>query len=107
MSYNGIKPEYIVVVDLMTGETVEGQYKPSPDTTMYLELYRVFPSIGSFAHTHSINAVAFVQAGLDIPVLGTTHIDYFYGDILFVRELSETEVEKVYEVNTDKVMWSA
>ena len=102
--YDGMKPEDMVVVDLMTGETVEGKYKPSSDTATHLELYRAFPSIGGITHTHSINAVAFAQAGLDIPALGTTHADYFYGPIPCTRELIQQEVEDAYEVNTEKVI---
>lgn len=104
VDYEGMKPQDMVVVDLMTGETVEGKYKPSSDTATHLELYRTFDSIGGIAHTHSINAVAFAQAGLDIPALGTTHADYFYGPIPCTRELSQQEVKESYEVNTGKVI---
>lgn len=104
VDYDGMKPEDMVVVDLMTGETVEGNYKPSSDTATHLELYRNFPSIGGITHTHSINAVAFAQAGLDIPALGTTHADYFYGPIPCTRELTQREVEEAYEANTGKVI---
>ena len=104
VDYDGMKPEDMVVVDLMTGMTVEGQYKPSSDTPTHLELYRAFPSIGGITHTHSINAVAFAQAGIDIPALGTTHADYFYGTIPCTRELSKQEVDEAYEVNTGKVI---
>ena len=104
MDYDGMKPEDMVVVDLMTGKKVEGQYKPSSDTPTHLELYRAFPSIGGITHTHSTNAVAFAQAGLDISALGTTHADYFYGSIPCTRELSQQEVEEAYEVNTGKVI---
>ena len=104
VDYDGMRPEDMVVVDLTTGETVEGQYKPSSDTATHLELYRAFPAIGGITHTHSINAVAFAQAGLDIPALGTTHADYFYGAIPCTRELTQGEVEEAYEVNTGKVI---
>lgn len=104
VDYDGMKPEDMVVVDLMTGEMVEGNYKPSSDTATHLELYRNFPSIGGITHTHSINAVAFAQAGLDIPALGTTHADYFYGPIPCTRELTQREVEEAYEANTGKVI---
>ena len=104
MDYDGMKPEDMVVVDLMTGKKVEGQYKPSSDTPTHLELYRAFPSIGGITHTHSTNAIAFAQAGLDISALGTTHADYFYGSIPCTRELSQQEVEEAYEVNTGKVI---
>lgn len=104
VDYDRMKPEDMVVVDLESGKTVEGQYKPSSDTATHLELYRAFQSIGGITHTHSINAVAFAQAGLDIPALGTTHADYFYGAIPCTRELTKAEVEEAYEVNTGKVI---
>ena len=104
VDYEKMKPEDMVVVDLTSGEAVEGQYKPSSDTATHLELYRAFPSIGGITHTHSINVVAFAQAGLDIPALGTTHADYFYGAIPCTRELTKAEVEEAYEVNTGKVI---
>ena len=104
VDYDGMKPEDMVVVDLMTGETVEGRYKPSSDTATHLELYRVFQTIGGITHTHSISAVAYAQAGLDIPALGTTHADYFYGAIPCTRELTEKEVKEAYELNTGKVI---
>lgn len=104
VDYDGMKPEDMVVVDLMTGEVIEGHYKPSSDTPTHLELYRSFPAIGGITHTHSINAVAFAQAGINILALGTTHADYFYGDIPCTRELSKSEVEEAYELNTGKVI---
>ncbi len=104
VEYTGMKPEDMVVVDLKTGETIEGEYKPSSDTATHLELYKAFRSIGGITHTHSINTVAFAQAGIDIPALGTTHADYFYGDIPCTRELTGEEVETNYEANTGKVI---
>lgn len=104
VDYDGMKPEDIVIVDITTGETVEGRYRPSSDTATHLELYRAFSSIGGITHTHSINAVAFAQAGMDIPALGTTHADYFYGSIPCTKGVSQQEVEEAYEVNTGKVI---
>lgn len=104
VSYDGMKPEDMVVVDIASGDVVEGDYRPSSDTPTHLELYRAFPDIKGIVHTRSVNAVAFAQAGLDIPALGTTHADYFYGDIPCTRELSKEEVEDAYEVNTGKVI---
>lgn len=104
VEYNGMCQEDMVVVDLYTGETVEGKWKPSSDTATHLELYRRYPNIAGIVHTHSVNAVAFAQAGMAIPALGTTHADYFYGDIPCTRELSKEEVEKEYEINTGKVI---
>lgn len=104
VDYDGMKPDDMVVVDLLTGETVEGHYKPSSDTPTHLELYRAFPSIGGITHTHSINAVAFAQAGIEIPALGTTHADYFFGAIPCTRALTQAEVADAYEINTGKVI---
>lgn len=104
VDYNGMKPEDMVIVDLETGKKVEGRYNPSSDTPTHLALYRAFPSIGGVTHTHSVNAVAFAQAGIDIPALGTTHADYFYGAIPCTRELTREEVEEAYELNTGKVI---
>lgn len=104
VDYDGMKPEDMVVVDVESGRTIEGVYKPSSDTATHLELYKSFPTIGGITHSHSINAVAFAQAGIDIPALGTTHADYFYGAIPCTRELSKTEVEEAYEANTGKVI---
>ena len=99
-----MKPEDMVVVDIVTGCVVEGNYKPSSDTATHLELYRKYHSIKGIVHSHSTNAVAFAQAGMDIPALGTTHADYFYGDISCTRELSKDEIENDYEKNTGKVI---
>lgn len=104
VDYDGMSLEDMVVVDLVTGETVEGKWKPSSDTNTHLELYRNFPEIGGITHTHSIHAVAYAQAGMDIPALGTTHADYFYGAVPCTRELTKDEVESDYELNTGKVI---
>ncbi len=104
VDYAGMSPDDIVVVDLVTGETVEGKWKPSSDTKTHLELYRQFTEIGGITHTHSVNAVAYAQAGVDIPALGTTHADYFYGAIPCTRELTKEEVEEDYEFNTGMVI---
>lgn len=104
VDYDGMTYEDMVVVDIETGERCEGKWKPSSDTDTHLELYRRYPDIKGIVHTHSINAVAFAQAGMAIPALGTTHADYFYGDIPCTRELSKEEVEEAYERNTGKVI---
>ena len=104
VDYDDMKPEDMVVVDVTTGERVEGKWNPSSDTKTHLELYRKYHEIKGIVHTHSTNAVAFAQAGMDIPALGTTHADYFYGDIPCTRELSKEEVEEDYETNTGKVI---
>ena len=84
LNYDKMKPEDMVVVDL-DGNSIEGDYKPSSDTATHLELYKNFPDIGSVVHTHSEWATIWSQAGQAVPALGTTHADYFYGDI-HVRE---------------------
>ncbi len=104
VAYDGMEPEDMVVVDLMTGKTVEGKWNPSSDTKTHLELYRRYPAIGGITHTHSVNAVAFAQAGMDIPALGTTHADYFYGAVPCTRALTQAEVEADYEGNTGVVI---
>ena len=104
VDYDGMSADDMVVVDLKTGNVVEGHFKPSSDTPTHLEIYRNFKNVGGITHTHSINAVAYAQAGMDIPALGTTHADYFYGDIPCTRMLSEEEVKDAYELNTGKVI---
>ncbi len=101
--YEGMTPDDMVVVDL-TGRVVEGRLKPSSDTPTHLYLYRTFPAIGGVVHTHSTHAVVFAQAGRDIPALGTTHADYFYGPVPVSRPLTEAEVRGAYEANTGKVI---
>lgn len=104
VSYDEMTPQDMVVVDLESGETVEGSFRPSSDTATHLELYREFDNIGGCVHTHSAHAVAFAQAGMCIPALGTTHADYFYGDIPCTRSLTRDEVESDYEKNTGRVI---
>ena len=104
VAYDNMAPEDMVVVDLQTGSTIEGKWKPSSDTATHLELYRKYSNIARVVHTHSVNAVVFAQAGIPIPALGTTHADYFYGDIACTRELTEEEVDEAYELNTGKVI---
>lgn len=104
VAYEHMTAEDMVVVNVQTGKVVEGRWKPSSDTATHLELYRAFPKIGGITHTHAANAVAFAQAGIPIPALGTTHADYFYGDVPCARELTEQEVNEAYEANTGKVI---
>ena len=100
VEYGGMTADDMVVVSLNTGERVEGKWKPSSDTKTHLELYRAFPGIGGIVHTHSPHAVAWAQAGEDIPCFGTTHADYFYGPIPCARHLTPAELEEDYERNT-------
>lgn len=104
LEYECMTPDDMVVVDLKNGRVIEGRWKPSSDTQTHLELYKAFPDIMGITHTHSINAVAFAQAGMDIPALGTTHADYFNGYIPCTRELTQKEVYGEYELNTGKVI---
>ncbi len=97
-----LKPEDMVVVN-MDGKVVEGKYRPSSDTKTHIELYKAFP-IGGVVHTHSTYAVAWAQAGRDIPCYGTTHADYFYGDIPCARMLSQEELDEDYERWTGNVI---
>ena len=89
VEYGGMRPEDMVVVDLASGQVVEGELNPSSDTPTHLELYRSFPSIGGVVHTHSRWATIFAQAGRGIPAYGTTGGDYFYGGIPCTRPMTE------------------
>ena len=104
VDYEKMKAEDMVVVDLATGETVEGALRPSSDTKTHLELYRAFPGLGGVVHTHSRGAVAWAQAGEDIPAFGTTHADYFYGPVPCCRQLTAEEIGGDYEGNTGRVI---
>ncbi|HBT86707.1 MAG TPA: L-ribulose-5-phosphate 4-epimerase [Porphyromonadaceae bacterium] len=103
VSYDGMKPEDMVVLDI-EGNVVEGKYKPSSDTATHLELYKAFPDIGGVVHTHSTFATAWAQAGCDIPNIGTTHADYFSGAIPCTRDMTESEVKGNYEKETGTVI---
>ena len=103
VSYDNMKPEDMVVVDL-EGNVVEGSLRPSSDTPTHLVLYQAFPEIGGVVHTHSTFATAWAQAGRDIPSLGTTHADYFYGDIPCTRNMKKSEVFGEYEKETGNVI---
>ena len=95
VEYDGMTAEDMVVVSLESGERVEGKWKPSSDTKTHLELYKAFPGVGGIVHTHSPYAVAWAQAGEDIPCFGTTHADYFYGPIPCARDLTQEEIDEV------------
>lgn len=103
VEYEELSPDKLVVLDL-DGRRVEGSLNPSSDTKTHLELYRAFPEIGGIVHTHSAHAVAWAQAGRDIPCFGTTHADYFYGPVPCARALSPEEVEDDYEGSTGRVI---
>ena len=97
--YEELGPDDMVVVNLK-GEKVEGKYNPSSDTPTHTVLYNRFPEVGGIVHTHSPLATSWAQAGRDIPCYGTTHADYFYGEIPCVRNLTKEEIEEAYEWNT-------
>ena len=99
VSYDDMKAEDMVVVDL-DGKVVEGDLRPSSDTPTHIEFYKAFKNIGGVTHTHSTFATAWAQAGRSIPFYGTTHADYFYGDIPCARPLTQAEIEGEYEKNT-------
>ena len=103
VSYEDMKPNDMVVVDL-EGNVVEGNLKPSSDCATHLEFYRQFKGVGGVVHTHSQNATAFAQAGKDVMALGTTHGDYFYGNIPCTRAMRDEEIASDYELNTGKVI---
>lgn len=103
VEYEHMKPEDMVVVDL-TGNRVEGRYKPSSDTATHIELYKKYPELGGIVHTHSTWATSWAQAGRSIPLYGTTHADYFYGPIPCARSLTREEIEGEYEKNTGLVI---
>lgn len=101
--YETMSANDMVIVD-MNGVVIEGKYRPSSDTATHLALYKQYPEIGGVVHTHSTHATAWAQAGLSIPALGTTHADYFFGDIPCSRPLTSEEVQGEYELNTGNVI---
>ena len=104
VEYEDLSPEHMVVVDLATGKVVEGKLRPSSDTDTHLELYRKFPEIGGIVHTHSQWATTFAQSRMGIPAFGTTHADYFYGEVPCTREMTKAEIGGSYELETGKVI---
>lgn len=106
VSYDNMKASDMVVVDINTGEVVEGELNPSSDTPTHIELYKAFKNIQGVVHTHSTYATAFAQAGLPIPNIGTTHADYFYKDIPCTRDMVESEMAE-YEKETGTVIIDA
>lgn len=103
VSYDDMKASDMVVVD-MEGNVVDGNLRPSSDMATHLELYKAFPQIGGVVHTHSTYATAWSQAGMPVPIIGTTHADYFYGDIPCTRDMTEGEIAKEYEKLTGSVI---
>jgi len=103
VSYSSLKAADMVVMDA-EGNIVEGKFKPSTDAPTHLFLYKMFKSIGGVVHTHSTYATAWAQAGKDIPPLGTTHADHYYGEVPCTRKLNDDEIKEDYELNTGKVI---
>lgn len=104
VEYDHMTAEDMVVVSLATGEKVEGKWKPSSDTATHVALYNAFPNIGGIVHTHSRWATSWAQAGRGIPAYGTTHADYFYGEIPCTRKMTPTEIRGEYEKETGNVI---
>lgn len=104
VEYTDMSADDMVVVDLHTGERIEGSKNPSSDTATHLALYRQFPGIGGIVHTHSRHATIWSQAGQDLPAWGTTHADYFYGNIPCTRLMTEEEITGAYELETGNVI---
>lgn len=102
--YNKLTSDKIVLVGLDDGKVIGGNLSPSSDTPTHLELYRKFPEIGGVTHTHSPFATAFAQAMKPLPCLGTTHADYFYGEVPITRKLKISEIKDNYEKNIGKVI---
>ena len=104
VEYDTMTAEDMVVVSLVTGEKVEGKWKPSSDTDTHVALYNAFPNIGGIVHTHSRWATCWAQAGRGIPAYGTTHGDYFYGEIPCTRKMTSAEIAGRYEHETGNVI---
>jgi len=104
VSYEKMQADDMVVVAAETGKTIDGKLKPSSDTATHLELYKAFPNIGGIVHTHSRWATSFAQAGRGIMALGTTHGDYFYGEIPCTRKMTIDEIQGEYEKETGLVI---
>ncbi len=102
--YDGMKPEHMVVVSLETGEVVESNLRPSSDTATHLVLYRAFKDVGGIVHTHSLYATAWAQAKHPIPAMGTTHADYWHGEVPCTRLMTADEITSDYEANTGTVI---
>ena len=103
VAYEELTPDKLVVLDL-AGNRVAGTLNPSSDTKTHLELYKAFPALGGIVHTHSTYAVAWAQAGRDLPCYGTTHADSFYGPVPYTRHLTQAELDEDYEKNTGRVI---
>lgn len=104
VEYEALRPEDIVLLDLQSGNRIEGKLNPSSDTATHLVLYRHFPNIGGIVHTHSRWATIFAQNGLALPALGTTHADTFYGAVPCTRVMRKDEIVEAYEEQTGNLI---
>ncbi|HHX17685.1 MAG TPA: L-ribulose-5-phosphate 4-epimerase [Clostridium sp.] len=104
VEYDKMKAEDMVVVDLNSGEKVEGNLNPSSDTPTHIALYKAFDQIGGITHTHSPWATMFAQGGMGIPPLGTTHADYFYGEIPCTKKMPKEMIDEFYEAQTGNLI---
>ncbi|MBN1807714.1 MAG: L-ribulose-5-phosphate 4-epimerase AraD [Planctomycetes bacterium] len=103
LAYEELRPEMIVLVDL-EGKVVDGELKPSSDTATHIELYRAFVKVGGVVHTHSPHATAWAQARQPLPCYGTTHADYFHGEVPVTTMLTDAEIDGDYEAETGKAI---
>ena len=107
VAYEELTADDIVLLSLGDGSRVEGKLRPSSDAPTHLWLYRAFPQIGGVTHTHSPFATAWAQAGRPIPCFGTTHADYFRGEVPCTRFLTEEEIARDYEAETGRIIEEA
>lgn len=103
VDYDKLTPDDMVIMDLK-GNRIEGKYEPSSDTATHIELYKAFADVGGIVHTHSIYATSWAQSGRNIPCYGTTHADYFYGEVPCIRCLTKDEIDTDYEGNTGSLI---
>jgi L-ribulose-5-phosphate 4-epimerase len=103
VDYAAMKVDDMVVMDF-EGQIIEGSLRPSSDAPTHRRLFQAFTGFRSVVHTHSRNAVAFAQAGMGIPCLGTTHADYFYGEVPVTRPMTREEIQSAYEWETGNVI---
>ena len=104
VAYSKMSVSDMVVIDLLSGEIVDGQLRPSTDINTHIALYQAFPALGGIVHTHSRWATIFAQMGKGIQALGTTHADYFYGEIPCTRKMTTVEINGEYEKETGMVI---
>lgn len=107
VEYENMQPDDMIVVSLADGTVVEGKYRPSSDTPTHLVLYRAFANIGGIVHTHSRWATSFAQAGMALMPMGTTHADYFYGEIPCTEDMTEQQINGAYEHETGNIIVKA